>query len=315
MIKSAILASLTAGLAFAASPVAAQTLELPLVAEGFDEPAEDTAKGRIEHVQFPSSVFGKPRDMAVYLPAGYGDDPDARYPLLVLRHGGGWDEGDWAERGGAPVILDNLIAQGRAVPMVVAMPVSYMPGDLGSPFGEAATKAAGNELFDDIVPFLRARYALADGPENLALAGLSAGAGQTYFIGIRQPERLSAIGVFSAGVFGGIDFEAIKAAMANRPANMPTPPADFTMPDPPEPFDAERDLGPALANADAINRSLDLFYISIGDEDSRLDATIAGVSALREGGLKIVATRQSGGHVWPTWRQALADFAPRLFRR
>lgn len=193
------------------------------------------------------------------------------------------------------------------------MPASWMPSELGSTFLPRATQAAAEELFEDILPFLRSRYRVAAGPENLALAGLSAGGGQTWFIGTANPDRFGALGVFSTGAFGGIDLERMAAMMENPPPGL-VPPPGRSFPAMPESFDAERDLGPALRNADALNASLDLFYISVGDEDDRYEATSQAIQILCEGGLEIVATQQSGGHVWPVWRQALADFAPRLFR-
>ncbi len=295
--------------------VLAQDFDVVQQPAGFDEPRDGIPKGRLETIRFDSGVLGTERDMIVYLPPRYDAEPDARYPVLILRHGGGWREDDWSTRGAAPAILDNLIAAGRAVPMIVAMPASWMPGELGSPFGESSIAAAARELFDDILPTLESHFRIKEGPESRALAGLSAGGGQSYFIGINHQDKIGNIGVFSAGIFGGIDIAAVKASMAALPPNMPPPPPGYTMPSPPEPFDAERDLGPVLQDAAGFNRRIRVFYVSVGDADSRIEPTAQAVAMLRRGGVDVIATRQSGGHEWPVWRQALADFAPRLFRQ
>lgn len=295
-------------------PAAGQVFEVPQLADSFDVEQEGVAKGAIEEIVFQSNVLGEERAMLVYLPPQYQNDDEAHFPLLVLRHGGGWEEDGWIADGEAGTILDNLIHNGAAEPMIVAMPASWMPGELGNTFLPEATRAAADELFEDILPLLHSRYRIAAGPENLALAGLSAGGGQTWFIGTANPDRFSALGVFSTGAFGGIDIERMRAMMENPPPSL-VPPPGRSFPPMPEPFDAERDLGPALRNAQRLNANLNLFYISVGDEDDRYEATAQAVDTLRDGGLEIVATQQSGGHTWAVWRQALADFAPRLFRK
>lgn len=292
---------------------ASSVYQVPQLAEGFAHAMSGIAHGRVEEITFHSSVFGEDRVLYVYLPAEYYHDPDASFPLLVLRHGGGFKADGWVADGFAPAILDNLIAKGEAVPMIVAMPASWMPGELGSAFGETSTLAAATEVFEDMIPTLRERYRVAEGRDNLALAGLSAGGGQSFFIGTRNSDKISALGVFSTGAFGGINPQATAAMLANPPAAMQPPPGQ-ARPTMPSPFDAERDLGPAIARAEQINADLDLFYISVGDEDSRYEATAEAITMLRNGGIEITATQQSGGHVWPVWSQAIADFAPRLFR-
>lgn len=274
---------------------------------GFDQPRLAAPKGRTETITYQSRAVGAERKMVVYLPPGY-DTSTVRYPTLYLRHGGGPADqavlNHWPVAGAAPVILDNLLADRKAVPMIVAMPASEMPAALGSPFHKESIALAAREFAEDIVPALETRFRARAGAENRAMAGLSVGGGQSFHLGLANQDKLGAIGSFSTGVFGGIEAAAILAQNSGRAGAPVAPP----------PFNPTVDLAPATSDPAGFNRRIKLLYISVGDEDPRAGPTAAAVDLLRKAGVNVVATRQHGGHTWDVWRQALADFAPRLFR-
>ncbi len=272
---------------------------------GFDQPKADVAKGRLDTLSYVSKPLAAERRVIVYLPAGYDADPRRRYPVLYLKHGGGENETAWQVRGQAPTILDNLIASRKAVPMIVVMPNGTMPDRPGGPYGKEAIALATREMFEDIVPLVESKYRVKTGPENTAIAGLSMGGGQSFYMGINNQTKFSAIGVFSTGIFGGIN-------IGPRPPG--APPSTTALPTPPAPFVAAVDAAPILSDPAAFNRRIKLFYLSSGDTDPRVVPTQEVVEMFQSKGVKVVATRQAGGHVWVVWRHALYDFAPRLFR-
>jgi len=142
------------------------------------------------------------------------------------------------------------------------------------------------ELLENLVPFIERRYRVSTDPHHRAIAGLSMGGGQAFFTGLRHTDRFGAVGVFSTGLFGGIG----------------------------QPFDAEARIPGILTNTGPINDRLDLFYISVGEQDQRLAPTREIVARFRESGLDVEFASFPGGHEWQVWRKSLHDFAPRLFR-
>ncbi|HEY0963644.1 MAG TPA: alpha/beta hydrolase-fold protein, partial [Pseudomonadales bacterium] len=184
---------------------------------GFDVRGAGVQAGRIERVEFDSSVTGNKRPALVYLPPGYSDAND--YPVLYLLHGIGGNETDWTQSGKADAILDNLIASGAAQPMIVVMPngraTNEPQGELFGPSrGEdrapplnpnanlgletQAYLAFENELLDDVIPFIESRYSVRADRAQRAVAGLSMGGGQALNVGLGNPDVFAWVGGFSS---------------------------------------------------------------------------------------------------------------------
>ena len=159
----------------------------------------------------------------VYTPPGYDKDTDKKYPVLYIQHGGGEDETGWAVQGKTDLILDNLIAAGKAKAMLVVMPNGNVPSTGGGRGGYSAAGMAGygNELLNNIIPFIESNYRATPNAQNRAVAGLSMGGGQAFFTGLGNKDKFTAIGVFSTGVFGGISNPAGGAAGFNAEEQIP----------------------------------------------------------------------------------------------
>jgi enterochelin esterase family protein len=227
---------------------------------------------------YDSTVTGAPRRMHVYTPPGYETHSAREYPLLFLLHGAGDDDEGWTRSGRAHCIMDNLIAAGGAVPMVVVMPDGHI---LGSHWKESrATKLAAFEtdFYRHIVPEIERLYRVGRNHRHRAMAGLSMGGGQTVAIGLTHPELYSAYGLFSSGLW---------------PEVTPL-------------------LAPALP---ALRQNpADTLWIGIG----RRDFLFAHCTLLREtltgAGIPFSYHEDDTGHSWRTWRVYLERFAPLLFR-
>ena len=178
---------------------AASGLEVPDPALDFYE-QQDVPHGEIRGRWYRSRVTGENRRLYVYTPPGYDRDTTVRYPVLYLQHGSGESERAWSAQGRLNFILDNLLAAGKAKPMIVVMENGYAarPGAAGQ------GPMRGTELFpevlvNDVVPLIDSRFRTLAARESRAIAGLSMGAGQATDIGFRHPERFAWVGAFSGG--------------------------------------------------------------------------------------------------------------------
>jgi enterochelin esterase-like enzyme len=251
----------------------------------FDE-LREVPHGSVHILTYYSTVQDLYRKVYVYVPPGYGQDPSLKYPVLYLRHGGGGNETSWYNEGCAPVIMDNLLARGKVTPMLIVMPNgNVVSGPAG--YSDEAIQVAADELFEDVIPLIESQYSVYTDQEHRAIAGLSMGGGQSFYIGLRNIDQFDWIGTFSSGIFGGI------------------PGSDF---------DAEEEIPGLLSDSRRFNESLELFYISVGEQDPRYAYTEAVVNTFREHGLHVVYETDPGVHEWKVWRLSLADFLPRLFR-
>jgi enterochelin esterase-like enzyme len=203
--------------------------------------------------------------------------------VLYILHGGGEDERGWAEQGRTDLILDNLIAEKKARPMLVVM----MDGNLGgggmAGFGEQSLRTFENELKNAVIPFVEKNFR-AD-TKSRALAGLSLGGLQTLYAGIKNTNMFSYLGVFSSGWF------------ANQPA-LTTPQYDFMK-----------------SNAATINSNLKSLWVAVGGkEDIAYNNCKAMLQKFDEMGIKYTYSEYPGGHTWPVWRNNLYNFAQVLFK-
>ena len=258
---------------------------------------KDVPHGDIRSKWYFSKVTNSWRHLNVYTPPGYDQNTVAKFPVLYLQHGGGEDESGWAAQGKTDLILDNLIAAGKARPMLVVIANGNMPASGGARGGGGYNRAGmapfGNELLNAIVPFIEANYRVLPGSESRALAGLSMGGGQAFFVGLENKEKFGSVGVFSTGLFGGI---------AGRGGAAPAA------------FNAEEQMPGLLTKAKAFNESLKLFYVSVGEQDPRIEPTKKAVADFNARGVRVEFATFPGGHEWQVWRKSLHDFAQRLFK-
>ena len=172
----------------------------PSAPEGFDKTREGIEHGKLEMVEYDSKSVGNKRKALVYTPPGYSDD--AKYPVLYLLHGIGGDEEEWRRGGHPEIILDNLIADKKAVPMIIVMPNGRaQPDDRPGPNAMATAPAFGKfdqDLLGSLIPFIEAKYSVIKDRENRALAGLSMGGGQSLNFGLGNLDTFAWVGGFSS---------------------------------------------------------------------------------------------------------------------
>jgi enterochelin esterase family protein len=256
--------------------------------------------GDLRSKRYFSKVTNSWRRLFVYTPPGYDQDQAKKFPVLYIQHGGGEDETGWAVQGKTDVILDNLIAEGKARPMLVVIANGNLPNPGGGRGGYSAAGMVGysNELLNNIVPFIESNYRVQASAEQRALAGLSMGGGQAFFVGLANKDKFGSIGVFSTGLFGGIGGGRGGRGGGGAAAA----------------FNAEEQIPGLLTNSKSFNEHLKVFYISVGEQDPRIEATKKAVEDFKSHGLKVEYASFPGGHEWQVWRKSLHDFAQRIFK-
>jgi enterochelin esterase family protein len=248
--------------------------------------------GAVAAVTYYSTALKRFRRMHVYTPAGYETSAE-RYPVFYLLHGAMDCDDSWWTVGRAGFILDNLIAAGKAKPMIVVMPAghtgpfSFNPGAPRPPVDEFQADFKG-----DVVPHVEKTYRVLTDRQSRALAGLSMGGSQTLGISMADLGRYAYIGVFSSGVFG----------IAGRGA-FPMPPGPTF----------EEQHARALDDP-ALKQGLKLFWFATGRDDFLLETSRATVAMLKKHGFDVAYEETAGGHTWTNWREYLNSFAPLLFR-
>ncbi len=158
---------------------------------------KDVPHGDIRSKRYFSKVTNSWRRLNVYTPPGYDKDTDKKYPVLYIQHGGGEDETGWAVQGKTDIILDNLIAAGKAKPMLVVIANGNVPTSGGAAAaGTAAPEwpASPTSCLNNIIPFIESHYRVLANAENRALAGLSMGGGQAFFVGLGNKDKFGSIG-------------------------------------------------------------------------------------------------------------------------
>jgi enterochelin esterase-like enzyme len=258
--------------------------------------------GTMTTVWFQSTAPKAARRMIVYTPPGY-EESTTRYPVLYLLHGSGGDEEAWPAMGIANVIMDNLIAQGKAKPMIVVMPNAYWNElsslDTAGPRTAPPPGVGGSaQVFEphekaivgDIIPFVDKHYRTLPSRENRAIAGLSMGSGIAVNVGVKRLDVFASVGVLSSGIFGGTSGAPTGAMLLDK-------------------------ISPGfLADPAATNKKLRLFFFSCGTEDTRIQSLTKVEEDLRSRQINFTFKRYPGAHEWKVWRHSLADMAPMLFR-
>ena len=245
----------------------------------------DVPHGSVSHVWYDSPTLNSQRRMTIYTPAGY-ESSTQRYPVLYLLHGSGGDEDAWADLGRTAQIMDNLIAEGKAKPMIVVMPNGVW-------FNHAAPGAAVNNFqptmansrsqstveiedsFPDVMTFVEKHYRVAKGYSNTAVAGLSMGGRQSCMLSLRYPDTFGYVGLFSGvGTIEGNE-EAFAKVFAYQPK---------------------------------------LYWIACG----KADGVMVNSRRLKEWcdfqGFPVTLYESEGGHIWRNWRVYLTLFAQKLFK-
>jgi len=262
----------------------ASGIEIPF-ARGNYYAMRNVPHGDIRIKKYFSTVTNSWRQFYIYAPPGYDLNTNDKYPVLYILHGGGEDERGWAMQGKTDIILDNLIADKKAKPMLVVMMDGNLSGGGLAGFGEPVLKRFEDELKNAVIPFVEKNYRTETDAKSRALAGLSLGGLQTLYAGIRNTDMFSYLGVFSSGWF------------ANQPA----------MSDPQYAFMKDK--------ASTINNNLKSLWIGMGGkEDIAYNNCKAMLAKFDEMGIKYSYSEYPGGHTWPVWRNNLYNFAQVLFK-
>ena len=253
----------------------------PDAPEGYKTERPAIPHGRVEPFAYDSTVTGTRRKANVCLPPGYS--PDKKYPVLYLLHGIGGDETEWLRFDSPNVVLDNLLADGKAVPMIIVLPngralADDTPGkNVFSPEKAAGFAKFERDLLDCLIPAIQAKYSTLTDREHRALAGLSMGGGQTFNFGFGHLDTFAWLGAFSA-------------------APNTRPPAEL-VPD------------PAAARA-----QLKLIYISCGNKDGLINFSQGVHRYLKEHDVPHLWNVDDHAHDPATWGSNLYHFAQLIFR-
>ncbi|MCP5146107.1 MAG: esterase [Gammaproteobacteria bacterium] len=252
---------------------------------------KDVPHGVIQQLWYDSNTLGMQRRLHVYTPPGY--DGSTALPVFYLLHGGGDEDSGWSTIGRAGFIMDNLLAQGLARPMIVVMPNGSLPApaatmpERGTPeftaFMASQQQRFTDELMQEVVPFVERTLNVRTGQANRALAGLSMGGGQTLRVFTQHPAAFAHVAVWSAGT--GETPEQFAAAHAAF-----------------------------IGEVASINRNVRDLEISVGDADFALNGSRALEQVFQTHGLKHRFILTGGGHTWINWRHYLNDYAQKLFR-
>jgi enterochelin esterase-like enzyme len=242
----------------------------------------DVPHGAVSRIRYIAKTLNNAqREMYVYTPPGY-DKSDETYPVLYLIHGGGDTAIDWSTVGRANDILDNLLAEHKAKPMIIVMPSGWTPLG-GQVMTSDATKDPFNdELLKDIMPFVDANFRTKPGPENRALSGLSMGGIQTLNIGLHNLGTFRYVAVMSSGWISPADRDFFYEHEANK--------------------------------IPLYNSELKLFWWGWGQTDIARSNGLAIMEEFKKRGVTITTLETPGGHNWINWRLYLHEVAPLLFQ-
>jgi enterochelin esterase family protein len=246
----------------------------------------DIPHGTVEINYHRSRVLhGAIRQVFVYTPPGYDNNTVTRYPVLYLLHGSGGVAADWSLTGFANYIEDSLIADKKAVPMIIVMPWGHaIPIDAPAPKDPALSN---NTIFEqyflnEVIPLVESKYRVAPGRTNRAIAGLSMGGTQSSQIGYGHTNLFAYVGIFSSGLTDDVESRYR-----------------------------------VLTDAHFANTEMKVLFFGVGKEDARPNAALKKLTAsLNSRGIKNTLYETDwGAHIWPVWRKCLTQFAPLLFQK
>jgi enterochelin esterase-like enzyme len=247
--------------------------------EGFDKAREGIARGKVETIEYDSKSVGNKRKAVVYTPPGYS--ADQKYPVLYLLHGIGGDENEWSRGGQPEVILNNLIAEKKSVPMIIVMPNGRaQPDDRPGSNAMATAPAFGKfdkDLLGDLIPFVESKYSVKNDRENRALAGLSMGGGQSLNFGLANVDTFAWVGGFSSAPN--------------------TKPAAELVPVP-----------------EKVKKHLKLLFISCGNKDGLIRVSQGVHAHLKQEQVPHIWHVDEHAHDFQHWKKALYHFAQLIFK-
>jgi len=249
---------------------------------------KDVPHGAVERAFYCSSAWGEGRRMQVYTPPGYETGKD-RYPALYLLHGVGGTDDSWTSIGRANFILDNLIANKWAQPMIVVMPMGHtgqfnwiMPTERPIDDGPGGNAGFEEDFFKNIKPYVESHYRVRTDRSSRAIAGFSMGGDQTLNIFGSRPKDFAYVGVFSSGVIRNSRHW-------------------------------EKGHKDILSDAEA-RESVKLLWFATGIEDFMLSRTQESVALFKRIGFSPVFKESDGGHTWNNWQKYLNEFSTQIFR-
>ena len=261
-------------------------IEIPEGAEGdYYRPQAGVPQGQVRSFYYYATSTGEWRHAMVYTPAEYESKPKKRYPVLYLQHGMGEDETGWSKQGHMQHIMDNLIAKGEAVPMIVVME----SGDVKAPFRGGDNRAGFSTygasfykvIIGDLIPTIDQQFRTLKDRDHRAMAGLSWGGHQTFDLVMANMDKFSYMGAFSGAIFG---------------------------------LDVDKTYDGAFRRSDDFNRKMHYLFLSCGSEENFGTETL--VKNLRDAGVKCDFYVSPGTHhEWLTWRRSLKEFVPHLFKK
>lgn len=267
----------------------ASGIEVPEGLEGdYYRPQQGVSHGQVRSCTYYSETQQEFRRCMVYTPAEYEANPKKRYPVLYLQHGMGEDETGWSTQGRMNHIMDNLIASGQCVPMLVVMD----SGDVQAPFRPRPGKDVNEEralygasfydvILKDLIPMIDRTFRTKTDREHRAMAGLSWGGCQTFNTALPHLDKFSYIGGFSGAIFG---------------------------------LDVKTCFNGVFADANAFNKKVNYLFLGCGTEEQM--GTKQLVESLRDLGIKVDYYESQGtAHEWLTWRRCLKEFVPHLFKK
>jgi enterochelin esterase-like enzyme len=252
---------------------------------------QNVPHGEIRTLLYPSKSNGVVRELNVYVPPGYDENPNKRYPVLYLLHGFANDHHSWHRYGRSNDILDNLLAKKAIDPFIVVMPLGYgganVNGDGTGIVPQGAGRMGGDanlyerDLLEDIIPMIEKKYRTIADRKHRAIIGFSMGGGQAGRYGLSNLDKFSYIGIMSAGLDGGADTEPLKTL---------------------------------AANAKKANDQISLLWIACGRDDFAFNGAKTTSDALNKIGIKHTFLETEGEHHWRVWRRYLRDVSPLLFK-
>lgn len=265
----------------------ASFVEVPGVTPAFYD-SRAVPNGDVRIVMYESKAMGVTRFLWIYTPPGY-DESEVKYPVLYLLHGNGEAQNGWVMNGRANLILDNLIAEAKAQPMLVVMPQGHAlqaagVGPLVRLPGETQMYSAlfPKDLLEEVIPLVERRFRVIADADHRAVAGLSMGGGQALAIGLTHPDLFHYVLGYSAAVSGQF-------------------------------MNAEEEFRDVLANPAEAGAKLRLLWISCGKQDFLYQANRQFAETLKAKGMKLTYRETEGAHVWSVWRNNLNESAPLLF--
>lgn len=248
----------------------------------------DIPHGQVHHCLYKSQIVGDNRDYFVYTPPGYDSRAKKTYPTLYLLHGFSDDASGWTAVGRANLILDTLIAQGKAKPMIIVMPLGYGapeilsrrgPGFRDTDLRERNFDKFRDALLNEVIPAVEKEFRASKDRNSRAIAGLSMGGAESLRTGLNAMDRFAWVGAFSSGGLGE-DYNTVFPSLDQK-----------------------------------ANDKLRLLWIACGTDDRLIEPNRKLIQWLKSKQIRVTQIETPGAHVWPVWRNDLVNFAPLLFQQ